>query len=113
MRDDIERRLAAILAAAVVCYSRMMAADDAATLDVLRYHRGSIFDPAVANNNGRLVKLIGVGLVAFTLGLELPVIVSNVPRFRGAPGVPPHLPIALNAIAGTLGQLGPNCRGLG
>lgn len=66
MRDHIERRLAAILAADVVGYSRMMAADEAATLVALRHHRRSVFDPAVANNKGRLVKLMGDGaLVQF------------------------------------------------
>ncbi len=60
------RRLAAILAADVVGYSRMMAADEAGTHAALRRHRETVFDPAVAANNGRIVKLIGDGtLVEF------------------------------------------------
>jgi adenylate cyclase len=60
------RRLAAILAADVVGYSRMMGADEAGTLAALKNHRETIFDPAVVRHNGRVVKLIGDGaLVEF------------------------------------------------
>ena len=60
------RRLAAILAADVVGYSRMMGADEAGTLAALKRHREAVFDPAVAAHNGRIVKLIGDGtLVEF------------------------------------------------
>ena len=41
------RRLAAILAADVVGYSRMMAADEAGTLAALKRHRETVFDPAL------------------------------------------------------------------
>src|SRR5664279_3708423 len=60
------RRLAAILAADVVGYSRMMGADEAGTLTALKRHRETVFDPAVAEHRGRVVKLIGDGtLVEF------------------------------------------------
>jgi adenylate cyclase len=59
----VERRLAAILAADVVGYSRLMAADEAGTLAALKRHRETIFDPAVAAHNGRTVKLIGDGAI--------------------------------------------------
>ncbi len=60
------RRLAAILAADVVGYSRMMGADEAGTLAALKRHREAVFDPAVAEHKGRVVKLIGDGtLVEF------------------------------------------------
>src|SRR6185295_8387767 len=60
------RRLAAILAADVVGYSRMMASDEAGTLAALKRHRETVFDPSVAEHNGRVVKLIGDGtLVEF------------------------------------------------
>jgi TolB-like protein/class 3 adenylate cyclase len=60
------RRLAAILAADVVGYSRMMATDEAGTLAALKRHREAVFDPAVAQHNGRIVKLMGDGtLVEF------------------------------------------------
>jgi adenylate cyclase len=59
----IHRRLAAILSADVVGFSRLMAADEAGTLAALKRHRESIFDPAVAAHNGRVVKLIGDGTI--------------------------------------------------
>ena len=60
------RRLAAILAADVVGYSRMMAGDEAGTLAALKRHRKVVFDPIVAQYSGRIVKLIGDGtLVEF------------------------------------------------
>jgi TolB-like protein/class 3 adenylate cyclase/tetratricopeptide (TPR) repeat protein len=57
------RRLAAILAADVVGYSRMMGSDEAGTLAALKRHRKTVFDPAVAAHNGRIVKLIGDGVL--------------------------------------------------
>jgi adenylate cyclase len=59
----INRKLAAILAADVVGYSRLMGADEAGTLAALKRHRETIFDPAVAAHNGRIVKLIGDGAI--------------------------------------------------
>jgi adenylate cyclase len=57
--ERVNRKLAAILAADVVGYSRLMAADEAGTLAALKRHRETVFDPAVAGHNGRVVKLIG------------------------------------------------------
>ena len=54
----INRRLAAILAADVVGYSRMMASDEAGTLAALKHHRQFVFNPAVARYDGRVIKLI-------------------------------------------------------
>src|SRR5579872_4226648 len=59
----VNRKLAAILAADVVGYSRMMGADEAGTLAALKRHRETLFDPAVAAHNGRIVKLIGDGTI--------------------------------------------------
>jgi adenylate cyclase len=59
----INRKLAAILVADVVGYSRLMEADEAGTLGALKRHRETIFDPAVAAHNGRVVKLIGDGAI--------------------------------------------------
>ena len=65
-QEGTSRRLAAILAADVVGYSRMMGADEAGTLAALKQHRENLFDPTVAEHNGRVVKLIGDGtLVEF------------------------------------------------
>ncbi len=62
----MERKLAAILAADVVGYSRLMEQDDAETLAALKAHREDLIDPEIAEHHGRLVKLMGDGaLVEF------------------------------------------------
>ena len=61
--ERVNRKLAAILAADVVGYSRLMAADESGTLNALKRHRETVFDPAVAAHNGRIVKLIGDGTI--------------------------------------------------
>src|SRR5215831_1783470 len=57
------RRLAAILAADVTGYSRLIGADEADTLNRLRSIRAEVIDPAIAAHNGRLVKTTGDGLL--------------------------------------------------
>lgn len=60
------RRLAAVLFADVVGYSRLMAEDEVGTLAALNRCRDADFNPAVARHNGRIVKLMGDGtLVEF------------------------------------------------
>ena len=61
--ERVNRKLAAILASDVVGYSRLMGADEAGTLNALKRHRETVFDPAVAAHNGRIVKLIGDGTI--------------------------------------------------
>ena len=62
----MERRLAAILAADVVGYSRLMAAEEEGTLAGLRGLRAELIDPTIAKHHGRIVKLMGDGaLVEF------------------------------------------------
>jgi adenylate cyclase len=61
---NVHRRLAAILAADVVGYSRLMGEDEAGTLDALRAHREAVIEPKVAEHDGRIVKLMGDGLLA-------------------------------------------------
>jgi adenylate cyclase len=58
------RKLAAILVADVVGYSRLAAADEDRTLARLRSLRSDLIDPAVAVNHGRIVKRTGDGLIA-------------------------------------------------
>ena len=58
------RRLAAILAADVAGYSRLMGADEEGTLARLTAHRRELFDPAIAKHRGRIVKTTGDGLLA-------------------------------------------------
>jgi adenylate cyclase len=57
------RRLAAILAADVAGYSRLMGADEEGTLRALKDHRQAEFDPQVAAHRGRIVKSTGDGLL--------------------------------------------------
>ena len=59
----IERRLAAILAADVVGYSRLMGANEVGTLRALKLVLKELIDPAIAKHRGRIVKLIGDGIL--------------------------------------------------
>ena len=60
----MERRLAAVLAADMAGYSRLMEADEQGTLVRLRTHRMELIDPAIAKNQGRIIKTTGDGLLA-------------------------------------------------
>ncbi len=63
----VQRRLAAILAADVVGYSRLMEANEEATMTALKGHRREVLDPAVADHGGRIFKTMGDGfLVEFS-----------------------------------------------
>jgi class 3 adenylate cyclase len=59
----MERRLAAILAADVVGYSRLMGRDEAGTLAALKSRRVDILKPVVSKYRGRIVKLMGDGVL--------------------------------------------------
>ena len=59
----MERRLAAILAADVVGYSRLMEQDEAGTLAALKKRRQSVLKPLVAQHHGRIVKVMGDGVL--------------------------------------------------
>jgi len=59
--DRVERRLTTILAADVVGYSRLMAADEAGTLTSLKAIRRELIEPKTTEHHGRVVKLIGDG----------------------------------------------------
>ena len=59
----VERRLAAILAADVAGYSRLIGADEGDTLARLRAVRGDLIDRRIADNRGRIVKTTGDGLL--------------------------------------------------
>lgn len=59
----IERRLAAILAADVVGYSRLIGADEEGTLDRLRAMRAELIDPKIHEHRGRIFKSTGDGLL--------------------------------------------------
>ena len=62
----VERKLAAILAADVAGYSRLMGADEVGTLTALKAHRRELIDPMISAHHGRMVKTTGDGaLVEF------------------------------------------------
>src|SRR6478736_2399365 len=73
MKEPVERRLAAILAADVVGYSRLMGADEEGTLERLKAHRGQLTDPKIGEHHGRIVKTTGDGLL-----VEFPSVVDAV-----------------------------------
>ena len=60
----MERRLAGILAADVVGYSRLMGEDETGTLERLKSLRRELVQPRITERKGRIVKLMGDGLLA-------------------------------------------------
>ena len=71
--ERVERRLAAILAADVTGYSRLMAGDEAGTLARLKALRRELIDPQIVEHKGRVFKLTGDGLL-----VEFPSVVEAV-----------------------------------
>jgi class 3 adenylate cyclase len=71
------RRLAAILAAGVVGYSRLIGADERGTLRAFKTIQAVLFDPVIAAHNGRLAKTTGDGFL-----VELPSPSSSQMRIR-------------------------------
>jgi len=69
----MERRLAAILAADMVGYSRLMAADEVGTIERQKAHRKALIDPKIAQYGGRIVKTTGDGML-----VEFPSVVAAV-----------------------------------
>ena len=69
--ERAQRRLAAILAADVVGYGRLMEQDEAGTLAALKQRRKDVLDPLVAQHRGRIVKVMGDGvLVEFASAVD-------------------------------------------
>src|ERR1700758_2670869 len=73
MKQPVERRLAAIFAADVAGYSRLMGADEEGTLERLKALRRQLIDPKIGEHRGRIVKTTGDGLLA-----EFPSVVDAV-----------------------------------
>jgi len=71
MKQPVERRLAAILAADVAGYSRLMEADEEGTLERLKAHRRELIDPKVKEHRGRIIKTTGDGML-----VEFPSVVA-------------------------------------
>ena len=61
--NRVQRRLAAILAADMVGYSRLMGEDETGTITRQKAHRSELIDPKIAEHNGRIVKTTGDGLL--------------------------------------------------
>ena len=71
MAPRTERKLAAILAADVVGYSRLVGDDEAGTIARLRALRQDLIEPLIAEHRGRVVKLMGDGaLVEFASAVD-------------------------------------------
>ena len=67
----VERRLAAVFAADIAGYSRLMGSDEEGTLAALKTIRSSFFDPKIAKHHGRIVKTTGDGaLVEFSSAVD-------------------------------------------
>ncbi len=71
--ERVQRRLAAILAADVVGYSRLMSEDEAGTLAQLKAHRKELLEPKITEHDGHIVKLMGDGVL-----VEFPSVVEAV-----------------------------------
>lgn len=99
----MQRKLAAILAADVVGYSRLMREDEAGTLDALRSRRKNVLEPLVAKHRGRIFKLMGDGVfvefasavsaVECAVDLQKGMADSNT---GSAPSFPLHLRVGVN-----------------
>jgi adenylate cyclase len=61
--ERVERRLAAVFAADVAGYSRLIGADEEGTLSRLKALRAKVIDPKIAEHHGRIVKTTGDGLL--------------------------------------------------
>jgi adenylate cyclase len=94
--ERVQRRLAAVLAADVAGYSRLMGRDEERTLAQLKTLRKTLVDPAIATHRGRIVKTTGDGmLVEFASAVDAARFATELQREMadGNAGVPPELRI--------------------
>jgi class 3 adenylate cyclase/pimeloyl-ACP methyl ester carboxylesterase len=63
VEEGVQRRLAAILAADMVAYSRLMERDEEGTIARQKRHRAELIDPTIAKHHGRIVKTTGDGML--------------------------------------------------
>src|SRR5262244_2582904 len=61
--ERVDRRLAAILAADIAGYGRLMGSDEEGTLRQLKAHRKELVDPKITEHRGRIVKTTGDGML--------------------------------------------------
>ena len=86
-QQNVQRRLAAILVADVVGYSRLMGLDEAGTLSALKARQRGVIDPLVQKHRGRIVNMMGdsvlaefasaVNAVECAAALQLEMVVEN------------------------------------
>jgi class 3 adenylate cyclase len=87
----VDRRLAAILAADIAGYSRLMSVDEEGTLRQLKAHRKELIDPKITEHRGRVVKTTGDGMLSLSR-----------PRFdRVTKEIDPHLYEVVHAVDGS------------
>src|SRR4051812_20384009 len=100
------RRLAAILAADVAGYSRLMATDEEGTLQALKALRRELIDPSIASHHGRIVKTAGDGmLVEFASAVDAvtcAVSVQESMAVRAASGSEPHIAFRIGINVGDI-----------
>jgi adenylate cyclase len=104
--DRVERRLAAIMAADVAGYSRLMGANEVGTLAALKAHRREIVDPTIAAHKGRIVKTTGDGLlVEFASAVDAvtcAVAIQEKMAARTAEGTEPRIQFRLGINVGDI-----------
>ena len=108
----VERRLAAVLAADVAGYSRLMGADEVGTARTLREHR-AVTDALVEKHGGRLVKSTGDGvLLEFSLCRPRPTR-SLISAMRFGPRLTSAMTATMSGLGGRpeMGKTRPNRRG--
>jgi class 3 adenylate cyclase len=90
------RRIAAILAADVAGFSRLVGADEEGTLERLRALRTQLIDPEIGAHKGRIVRVMGDGfLVEFASAIDAVLCAVAVQRAAAAAAAPPEHPIRL------------------
>jgi class 3 adenylate cyclase/pimeloyl-ACP methyl ester carboxylesterase len=88
----VKRKLAAILAADVAGYSRLMAEDETGALQTFRDHLANVIDPTVARHHGRIVKLMGDGLlIEFASAVEAIECAADIQRSMAARNASPEV----------------------
>ena len=104
----MQRRLAAILAADVVGYSRLMGVDEIGTLKSIKAHRRELVDSGISEHHGRIVKTTGDGmLVEFASVIDAVVCAVNIQRSmakRNA-GILPEPPVPMRCGTPVSGNL--------
>ena len=99
MAEGEQRRLAAILAADVVGFSRLVGADEAGTLARLRALRHDVIDPAIGRHSGRLFKAMGDGFLAeFSSAVEAVSCAQAIQQGNAGGGLPLRIGIHVGDV---------------